>query len=206
MSLFYLTNLLHLNCKSVLPKKLRRRIKGYKNAHKRKNKKIYGDSIELRPAAVNDRTGVGHWEGDLVKGIRLADEPALMTLTERYSRTEIIVKIPDYHAGTCLKALQDTIDDYGAKEFESITFDNGSEFAKLSEIVGTQIYFAHPYSPWERGTNENANGLLREFFPKGKSLRAVTLVEIQAVQSALNHRPRRILNYLRPCDYYRCMA
>ncbi|RND88780.1 Transposase, IS30 family [Lacticaseibacillus paracasei] len=153
----------------TLPKKLRRRIKGYKNAHKRKN-------------------------------------PALMTLTERYSRTEIIVKIPDYHAGTCLKALQDTIDDYGAKEFESITFDNGSEFAKLSEIVGTQIYFAHPYSPWERGTNENANGLLREFFPKGKSLRAVTLVEIQAVQSALNHRPRRILNYLRPCDYYRCMA
>lgn len=66
----------------TLPKKLRRRIKGYKNAHKRKNKKIYGDSIELRPAAVNDRTGVGHWEGDLVKGIRLADEPALMTLTE----------------------------------------------------------------------------------------------------------------------------
>lgn len=190
----------------TLPKKLRRHIKSYKNAHKRKNKKIYGDSIELRPAAVNDRTGVGHWEGDLVKGIRLADEPALMTLTERYSRTEIIVKIPDYHAGTCLKALQDTIDDYGAKEFESITFDNGSEFAKLSEIVGTQIYFAHPYSPWERGTNENANGLLREFFPKGKSLRAVTLVEIQAVQSALNHRPRRILNYLRPCDYYRCMA
>lgn len=80
----------------TLPKKLRRRIKGYKNAHKRKNKKIYGDSIELRPADVNDRTGVGHWEGDLVKGIRLADEPALMTLTERYSRTEIIVKIPDY--------------------------------------------------------------------------------------------------------------
>ncbi|MFT9105639.1 MAG: IS30 family transposase, partial [Lacticaseibacillus paracasei] len=132
--------------------------------------------------------------------------PALMTLPARYSRPELIVKIPDYHADTCLKALQDTIDDYGAKEFESITFDNGSEFAKLSEIVGTQIYFAHPYSPWERGTNENANGLLREFFPKGKSLRAVTLVEIQAVQSALNHRPRRILNYLRPCDYYRCMA
>ncbi len=63
----------------ALPKKLRRRVKGYKNAHKRKNKKIYGDSIELRPAAVNDRTGVGHWEGDLVKGIRSADEPALMT-------------------------------------------------------------------------------------------------------------------------------
>lgn len=130
----------------------------------------------------------------------------LMTLTERYSRTEIIVKIPDYHADTCLKALQDTINDYGAKEFESITFDNGSEFAKLSEIVGTQIYFAHPYSPWERGTNENTNGLLREYFPKGKSLRDVTLVEVQAVQSALNHRPRRILNYLRPCDYYRRMA
>lgn len=64
------------------------------------------------------------------------------------------------------------------KEFDSITFDNGSEFAKPSELVGTQIHFAHPYSPWERGTNEHTNGLLREYFPKGKSLRDVTLVEI----------------------------
>ncbi|PLC31975.1 IS30 family transposase, partial [Lacticaseibacillus rhamnosus] len=126
-----------------------------------RKKTFYVASIELCPGAVHDRTCVGHLEGDLVKGIRFADEPALMSLSERYIRTEIIVKIPDYHAATCLKALHDTINDNEAKEFESITFANGSEFAKLSEIVGTQISFSHPYSPLDRGTNHNTHVLLK---------------------------------------------
>ena len=184
----------------TLPKKLRRRIKGYKNAHKRKNKKIYGDSIELRPAAVNDRRGVGHWEGDLVKAKRVESEPALMTLTERVSRMEIIVKLPDYRIETCRQALQDTIDDYGAENFRTITFDNGSEFASLNQVQGTEIYFAHPYSPWERGTNENVNGQLREFFPKGHSFKNLSLVDLQLVQDTLNHRSRRCLSYSCPAD------
>ena len=189
-----------------LPVKLRRRVKRPGLRHARMNKHNLGESIENRPKAVDGRLGVGHWEGDLVKGKRVESEPALMTLTERYSRTEIIVKLPDYHAETCRRALQATIDDYGAKEFDSITFDNGSEFSSLASVTGTKIYFAHPYSPWERGSNENANGLLREYFPKGKSFKRVTLEEIQAVQSALNHRPRRSLGWLRPCDYYPNMA
>lgn len=189
----------------ALRTKLRRRVKNSRRTHKRMNKHILGDSIATRPDAVAKRTGTGHWEGDLIKGVRSADEPALMTLTERYSRTEIIVKVPNYHSDTCLSALQATIDDYGAREFKTITFDNGSEFAQLSKVMGTHIYFAHPNSPWERGSNENANGLLREFFPKGKSFREVSLIDVQAAQSALNSRPRRILGYLRSCDYYRNM-
>ncbi|WP_270235932.1 IS30 family transposase [Lacticaseibacillus suilingensis] len=189
-----------------LPVKLRRRVKRPGLRHARINKHKLGASIEDRPAVVDGRRGVGHWEGDLVKGKRVDTEPALMTLTERYSRTEIIVKLPNYKAATCLQALQNTIDDYGAKEFNTITFDTGSEFAALSQVKGTKIYFAHPYSPWERGSNENANGLLQEYFPKGKSFKHVTLNEIQAVQSALNHRPRRTLGWLRPCDYYPNMA
>jgi IS30 family transposase len=161
-----------------LPVKLRRRVKRPGLRHARMNKHNLGESIENRPKAVDDRLGVGHWEGDLVKGKRVESEPALVTLTERYSRTEIIVKLPDYHAETCRRALQETIDAYGSGEFDSITFDNGPEFSALASVIGTKIYFAHPYSPWERGSNENAKGLLREYFPKGKSFRRVTLDEI----------------------------
>lgn len=119
---------------------------------------------------------------------------------ERVSRMEIIVKLPDYRAETCRQALQDTIDDYGAENFRTITFDNGSEFASLNQVQGTEIYFAHPYYPWERGTNENVNGQLREFFPKGHSFKNLSLVDLQLVQDTLNHRPRRCLSYSCPAD------
>lgn len=178
-----------------LPVKLRRRVKAPGKHHQRVNKRIIGQSIENRPAAVDDRKELGHWEGDLVKGRRLSSDPAIMTLTERVSRYEIIVKIPNYHAETCKLAFQDILDDYGPEYFKTVTFDNGSEFASLSETTGTAVYFAHPYSPWERGTNENQNGLIREFLPKGKSLTSLTLIETQAIQDALNNRPRRSLNY-----------
>lgn len=166
----------------------------------RLNKKRLGQSIEDRPAVVRKRQELGHWEGDLVKAKRVESEPALMTLTERVSRMEIIVKLPDYRAETCRQALQDTIDDYGAENFRTITFDNGSEFASLNQVQGTEIYFAHPYSPWERGTNENVNGQLREFFPKGHSFKNLSLLDLRLVQDTLNHRPRRCLSYSCPAD------
>lgn len=149
---------------------------------------------------VQARQELGHWEGDLVKGKRVESEPALMTLTERVSRLEIIVKLPNYHADTCLKALQNTLYDYGTEHFKTITFDNGAEFSSLSQVKGTDIYFAHPYSPWERGTNENTNGLLREFFPKGRSLASASLIDIQLAQDTLNNRLRRSLNHRCPAD------
>ena len=179
---------------SDLPKKLRRRVKG-KHNHDRYNKKILGTSIEERPESVTKRTAFGDWEGDLVKGKRVASEPALLTLTERVSRFEIIIKIPDYHAQTCLEALQKVINQHPAW-FKSITFDNGSEFSKLAQVKGTKIYFAHPFSPWERGSNENANGLIREYIPKGKSLKQFTETQIAQIQNAINDKPRKILHYL----------
>lgn len=119
-----------------------------------------------------------------------------MTLTERLSRFEIIVKIPDYHAETCRDALQAILNEYGTEKFRSITFDNGSEFSLMRQVNGTQNYFAHPYSPWERGSNENQNGLIREFMPKGKSMKDCTDAYIAEVQDAWNNRLRRSLGYL----------
>ncbi|MCT3302416.1 hypothetical protein C6Y11_10665 [Lactiplantibacillus pentosus] len=101
---------------------------------------------------------------------------------------------------TCRQAVQDAIDDYGPEHFKTLTFDNGSEFADLSKVQGTTVYFAHPYSPWERGTNENQNQLIRKFIPKGKSMKSLTLPVIQAIQDALNQRPRKILGYKSAMD------
>lgn len=182
-----------------LPMKLRRRVR-HGNHHSRLNKKVLGTSIDERPAAVEDRQEVGHWEGDLVKGKRVEDEPALMTMTERKTRFEIIIKLPNYHADTCRKGLESILADYGADNFKTVTFDNGSEFAQLGTINGTQVYFAHPYSPWERGSNENANGLIREFIPKGRSLHEYDLIDIQSIQDTLNCRPRRLLDYQSASD------
>lgn len=178
-----------------LPMKLRRRIKRPGKRHQRMNKHVLGQSIEARPQVANNRSEIGHWEGDLVKGKRIASEPAIMTLTDRASRYEIIVKVPDYHADTCQQALQNIIDDYGREYFKTVTFDNGAEFAQLAQVTGTDVYFAHPYSPWERGSNENQNQLIREFLPKGQSMRSLTITNLQAIQNALNYRPRRILDY-----------
>ncbi|KRM08993.1 IS30 family transposase [Paucilactobacillus suebicus] len=177
-----------------LPAKLKRHVKGNHHGHARINKRLAGTSIEQRPASVNQRQSFGHWEGDLVKGKRKASEPALMTLTERKTRYEIIVKIPNYHATTCLAYLQQLIDK-SAKSFKSITFDNGSEFKLLNQIKGPKIYFTHPSAPWERGSNENQNGLIREYIPKGQSLYNFTVATITQIQTALNQKHRRILDY-----------
>lgn len=191
---------------SDLPKKLRRRVKGSHVHHDRLNKKLLGNSIEERPASVDDRMTFGDWEGDLVKGKKVVSEPALMTLTERLTRFEIIVKIPNFHAATCLNTLQKVIGHYGANIFNSITFDNGSEFSMLNQISGSQIYFAHPYSPWERGSNENANGLIREYLPKGVSLHGYNEDYIDKVQTVINNRLRKSLNYLSSQEAFDSLA
>lgn len=183
-----------------LPQKLRRHVKSQAPSHTRKNVRVLGTSIEKRPDSVDERAMFGHWEGDLVKGTRVDREPALMTLTERRTRFEIILKISDYHAETCKNALQSILDQYGTANFKTITFDNGSEFSMLPEVAGPTIYYAHPYSPWERGSNENMNGLIREFIPKHHSLHEFEEDYIKDVQDALNNRPRRLLEYYSPAE------
>lgn len=177
-----------------LPAKLKRHVKANHPHHSRQNKRLAGTSIEERPDVINDRKRFGDWEGDLVKGQRQASEPALMTLTERQLRYELIVKIPNSHADTCLESLQNVVDKQ-PELFKTITFDNGSEFKLLDQVKGPKIYFAHPYSPWERGSNENQNGLIREYIPKGQSLHGFSKEAIGQVQEALNQKHRKMLGY-----------
>ncbi|MTV82651.1 IS30 family transposase [Lactobacillus sp. CRM56-3] len=155
-----------------LPIKLRRRVRSGRQTHERLNKTILGTSIDERLDVVNQRLSVGDWEDDIVKGKQVANKPAIITLIERVTHFEIMVKIPDYHAETCKQTHQGILDSYGSEHFRSIAFDNSSEFSLLNQVKGTQLDFAHPYSPRERDTNENQNGLLREFIPKGKPLHA----------------------------------
>lgn len=117
-----------------------------------------------------------------------------MTLTERCTRFKITVKIPNYHADTCFQLLQKLVNQHQSW-FKSITFDNGAEFSKLAQIKHTKIYFAHPYSPWERGSNEQCNGLLRQFFPKGQSMADKSIEYIHQAAKAINNKPRKILHY-----------
>lgn len=176
-----------------LPQKLNRRLKKRHHNHAQKAVKHLGTSIEKRPQSINQRQRPFDWEGDLVKGVRRKNQLALLTLTERFTHFEIVVKIPDYHAETCRQELQRVIS-YHPNWFNSITFANGAEFSKLTQIRQTKIYFAHPYSPWERGSNENCNGLLRQFYPKGQPINPSQLYLHHVVQ-ATNTKPRKLLHY-----------
>ncbi len=156
------------------------------------NKKTLGKSIEERPETVNNRSEFGHWEIDLVLGKKTKGEAVVMTLVERQTRFALACKLPNKEAKTINEAVQDLIKRY---PIASITADNGSEFSLLSELTDIEVYFAHPYSSHERGSNKNFNGLLREFLPKGKSLNPLTDEELAQYLSAINERPRRLHHY-----------
>lgn len=172
------------------------------------NKKKYGKSIDERPETVLEREEFGDWEADFIKGKKNTGEAALLTLVERKSRTSIIRKIPNFEAETTIQALKDIVNEVGAHHFKSITFDNGSEFSEVSNLenLNVDIYFAHAYASWERGSNENFNGLVREFIPKGISINPYTEEEIQEIEDCLNKRPRRILGYQSAAEMYSMMA
>lgn len=159
-------------------------------------------SIEQRPDEINKRTEQGHWEIDLMIGKRGVDEPVIMTLLERVTRYFIAIKLPNACADTVNKALEELHDRFGEDHMKSITADNGSEFLKLYLLTGMDIYYAHPYSSFERGSNEVHNGLLREFIPKGKSFRSYSQEEIQKMADALNHRPRKMFGYRTPYECF----
>lgn len=176
-----------------------------KTRKSRENRRILGQSIENRPVEVNDRMEFGHWEGDTVVGTRDKSE-VLLTLDERVSRKIITVKIPARDSLSVNNALQNIFSSYGDKAndiFKTITFDNGSEFADLSKVMNMdKVYFAHPNSSFERGTNEKQNSLIRRFFPKGKSLTDVSPEKVVFVQNWINDLPRKILNYSTPSEVF----
>ena len=176
-----------------LAQKVRRKPK---RKHNREYRKKLGQSIELRPKIVDGREEFGHWEIDTVLGKNEADE-VLLTLDERKTRKRYIMRLPAKKAQCVTEALKSLKQYYGdkfAQVFKSITADNGSEFANLSSI-GVPIYFAHPYSSWERGTNERQNGLVRFFIPKGKPISQVSDRTIKRVEDWINKIPRKLFNY-----------
>ncbi|QSQ08658.1 hypothetical protein H0A61_00996 [Koleobacter methoxysyntrophicus] len=183
-----------------LPLKTRRKPK---KTGSRKNKRLYGKSISERPQTVDERNEFGHWEIDTVIGKRTGDQ-ALLTLTERKTRHNLIMPLES----KCAEAVDEVINQlkkqYGplfTQVFKSITADNGSEFSNLDNI-GIDVYFTHPYSAWERGTNERHNGLIRRFIPKGKAIRDLTIDQIESVQNWCNHLPRKILGYKTPAQLF----
>jgi IS30 family transposase len=157
-----------------------------------------GKSIDERPAAANDRSEPGHWEGDLVVG-KKETKAALLTLTERKTRQEIILKLPDKTQASVIAAvlrLKTESRRAATSCFKSVTFDNGSEFLNsenLEKAFGCDVFYAHPFSSWERGTNENHNGIIRRFFPKGTDFSKISTRKIKAVQDWMNYYPRKIL-------------
>jgi len=160
-------------------------------------------SIEERPKEVENRIIPGHWESDLIVGKN--NRSALGTLVERTTRTTILVPLKDRSAEIVTKSFAKEILKLPKQMRLTMTHDQGREMAKhklLTEMTGVKVYFAHPRSPWERGTNENTNGLIRQFFPKGTDFNKVSRKEIKKVQNLLNGRPRAALNFQKPFEVF----
>ena len=163
---------------------------------------IQGATISLRPPEADDRAVPGHWEGDLVIGA--GGRSALITLVERTSRFVLISRLGTCHdSATVTDALQTMVADLPRAVYSTITWDQGAEMAQhaaFTAITGIPVYFADPHSPRRRPTNENTNGLIREYFPKGTSFTDVTDTQVQAARGRLNRRPREVLNGQTPTE------
>ena len=157
--------------------------------------------ISERPPEVCDRAVPGHWEGDLLMGTR---DSAIATLVERQTRYCQLVALPEgTNAEPVCEALKASITTLPVQLRRSLTWDQGKEMAehrRFSVETGVEVYFCDPRSPWQRGSNENTNGLLRQYFPKGKSLAGVTQAELDEVARKLNDRPRQTLGFRTPAE------
>ena len=178
----------------------------YKKVRKTQARANAGTSIEKRPEEINKREEFGHWEMDSVIGKKGVSKNALLVLTERKTRDEIVFKLPDHTAEEVVKHLDRLEKEWGDMfplVFKTITVDNGSEFAfteKLEASINgenkrTSLYYCHPYSSWERGTNENTNKMVRRKIPKGSNFDNKTDEEIKEIENWINNYPRRILGY-----------
>lgn len=175
----------------------------------RKWKKCLGQSIEERPESINAREEFGHWELDTVRGIKKHSDHVLVTLVERKTRFYIVLRSPSAKASDVTSTLVTWLHQLDAQGIraavcKTITSDNGSEFAEISTLASEnlQIFFAHPYSAWERGTNERHNGLLRRIIPKGIAIKNVSDQVILGVTNFCNGLPRRIMDYLTPREAF----
>lgn len=189
-----------------LPVKKEGKKRNYKKV-KIPHKNLKGTSIEERPSEIDNREEYGHWEMDCVVGKRDGGGAVLLVLSERSIREEIIIKMAGKTQESVIKSLDRLERKYGRvfkEKFKTITVDNGSEFLDskgIEQSVRSQkekrvkVYYAHPYSSWERGTNENTNRLIRRFIPKGTDIGKISKVKIKYIQDWINSYPRRIFGY-----------
>ena len=164
-----------------------------------------GKSIRKRDKSVYKRKEFGHWEADTVVSGQGKTKYCFATLAERATRYYIAVKMPNRSATTMAKAIIQTLSEFPKEAVKSITCDRGSEFANWREIesaLGCNMYFADPYCAWQKGTNENLNGLLREFYPKGRNLERVSPLTLKKNLALINARPKKVLNYQKPIDLF----
>jgi transposase, IS30 family len=183
-------------------RKHRRKQKG--SATENRGKIVDMLSIEERPAEVADRSVPGHWEGDLILGKH--KRTALGTLVERVTRYTLLIPLgAKKDAESVRRAYAKAFKTIPSELAKTLTYDQGKEMCGHKQFTidtGITVYFAHPASPWERGTNENTNGLVRQYFPKGTDFSQVSTREIKRVQRQLNDRPRAVLNYLKPHEVF----
>ena len=189
-----------------LPVKREGKKRDYKKV-KIAHKNLKGTSIEERPPKVEDRKEYGHWEMDCVVGKKEGGGAVLLVLSERSRREEIIIKMPDKTQESVVASLDRLERKYGKEfkeKFKTMTVDNGSEFLDYKGIERSirndgmkrvNLYYAHPYSSWERGTNENINKMIRRFIPKGTDINKISNARIKFIENWINSYPRRIFGY-----------
>jgi IS30 family transposase len=182
------------------PHKARQRRRSRKPSHSRIPGRI---DIEQRPAEVDDRNRVGDWEGDSV--VSKKNRGGIATFVERGTRFLVAGHLANKQASTFANTAERIFSWVPSTLCRTVTLDNGTEMAahaQFSQPMGMDVYFAHPHSPWQRGTNEQVNGMIRRFFPKGTDFRKVTKADLDAVVLNINKRPRKCLNYRAPYDVF----
>ncbi len=198
---------LYIQSRGVLNKELRNHLRTQRRYRQSSLKTLKGKgmqsildmvSISERPVDVEDRAVPGHWEGDLIAGDQTT---FIATLVERHSRYVMLARLKNKETNTVVKALVKRMSLLPPTLQRTLTWDRGSEMAghkNFTMATDIDVYFCDPYSPWQRGSNENTNGLLRQYLPKGKSVKDVTQTQLNAIAKKLNTRPRKTLDYKTP--------
>lgn len=203
---------LYVQARGVLKKQLVQHLRRQRSIRHSRHATLKGRlansiSIRERPASVEDRAVPGHWEGDLLLG---SNSSQIITLVERHSRYVMLAKIPNRETKTVVNALIKQARKLPDELYKSLTWDNGKELAdhqRFTLETDVDIYFCDPHSPWQRGSNENTNGLLRQYFPKGTDLAPHSQAKLNRIARELNERPRKTLDFQTPAERFsQCVA